>query len=133
MLSLTAIVVYDSGKDVTWRVSHPSMFPDPDFAESRILNDRFTLMDGIVGIAFDRQSGIVYYQPLATDRLFSVSVNTLRAGPLDWGTSLAVRLVGKKSSQGIGLGVSLKSGAIIISPMSETAVGSWNPYSNEQK
>lgn len=62
------IVVYDSGKDLTWRVSHPAMYPDPDFAESTILEHRFTLMDGVVGIAFDQEAGIVYFQPLATDR-----------------------------------------------------------------
>lgn len=130
---LPALVVYDSGNDLTWRVSHPSMFADPDFAESRIGNDRFTLMDGVVGIAFDRPAGIVYYQPLATDRLFSVSTKALRRGPLEPGQSLPVRLVGRKSSQGIGLGVSKKSGAILISPLSETSLGYWNPYTNEQK
>lgn len=63
-----AIVVYDSSKDLTWRLSHPSMYPDPNFAQSNILGQRFTLMDGIVGLAFDAKTGIVYYQPLATDR-----------------------------------------------------------------
>lgn len=62
------IVVYDSTKDLTWRVSHPAMYPDPDFAQSAILEHRFTLMDGIVGLAFDMDAGIVYFQPLATDR-----------------------------------------------------------------
>ena len=44
------------------------MYPDPDFAQSEILNDRFVLMDGVVGLAFDAKSGKVYFQPLATDR-----------------------------------------------------------------
>jgi len=44
------------------------MYPDPDFAQSQILNDRFILMDGIVGLTFDEKSGNVYFQPLATDR-----------------------------------------------------------------
>lgn len=63
-----AIVVYDSGRDLTWRLSHPAMFPDPNFAQSNILGNRFTLMDGIVGITFDTSIGVVYFQPLATDR-----------------------------------------------------------------
>lgn len=63
-----AIVVYDSGRDLTWRLSHPSMYPDPNFAQSNILGYKFTLMDGIVGLAFDANTGVVYYQPLATDR-----------------------------------------------------------------
>lgn len=65
---LSAIVVYDSGRDLTWRLSHPAMFPDPNFAQSNILGHRFTLMDGIVGITFDPSLGVVYFQPLATDR-----------------------------------------------------------------
>lgn len=63
-----AIVVYDSGRDLTWRLSHPAMFPDPNFAQSNILGHRFTLMDGVVGLAFDATLGVVYFQPLATDR-----------------------------------------------------------------
>lgn len=128
-----AIVVYDSGNDVTWRVSHPSMFPDPDFGESTIGEDKFTLNDGVVGIALDKPGAVVYFQPLATDRLFSVSTKALRAGPLPWGQMLPVRLVGKKSSQGIGLAVSKKSGSILFSPMTETAIGTWNPYTNQQR
>lgn len=130
---LSALVVYDSGNDVTWRLSHPSMFADPDFSTLRILNDEFTLMDGVVGLTFDRSAGIVYFQPFATDRLFSISTKALRAGPTPWGKSLPVRLVGKKSSQGIGMAVSPRSGAIVFSPMAETAIGTWNPYTNEQK
>ena len=67
-MCLLAIVVYDSEKDVTWRLSHPAMYPDPDFAQSEILSDRFVLMDGVVGLSFDTKSGKVYFQPLATDR-----------------------------------------------------------------
>uniref|UniRef100_A0A182QQT8 Bee-milk protein n=1 Tax=Anopheles farauti TaxID=69004 RepID=A0A182QQT8_9DIPT len=127
------IVVYDSGKDLTWRVSHPAMYPDPDFAESSILEHRFTLMDGIVGLAFDMEAGIVYFQPLATDRIFSVTTAALRAGPLPFGKELPVKLVGRKSSQGIGLGVSPRGGTIFYAPLSETAVASWNPRTNEHQ
>lgn len=49
------------------------MYPDPDFAESTILEHRFTLMDGVVGIAFDQEAGIIYFQPLATDRFAQAS------------------------------------------------------------
>uniref|UniRef100_A0A1B0CXD0 Putative major royal jelly protein n=1 Tax=Lutzomyia longipalpis TaxID=7200 RepID=A0A1B0CXD0_LUTLO len=127
-----AIVVYDSGNDVTWRLSHPSMYPDPDFAESTIHEHKFTLMDGIVGIAFDRDANMIYYQPLATDRLFSVSTAALRSGPLQWGKELPVKLVGHKSSQGLGIACAPKGGTIFFSPFSATAIGEWNPLSNYQ-
>lgn len=55
-------------RDTTWRVSHPAMYPDPDFAQAEILNDRFVLMDGIVGFTYDPQKAVVYFQPFATDR-----------------------------------------------------------------
>ncbi|KAL1398919.1 hypothetical protein pipiens_008588 [Culex pipiens pipiens] len=125
------IVVYDSGKDLTWRVSHPAMYPDPDFSESTILEHRFTLMDGVVGLAFDPEAEIVYFQPLATDRLFSVATSALRSGPLPFGKELPVKLVGRKSSQGIGLAASPRGGTIFYSPFTETAVASWNPRTNE--
>ncbi|XP_052868812.1 major royal jelly protein 1-like [Anopheles cruzii] len=127
------IVVYDSGKDLTWRLSHPAMYPDPDFAESRILEHRFTLMDGVVGLAFDPEAATLYFQPLATDRLFSVSTSALRAGPLPFGKDLPVKLVGRKSSQGIGLAAAPSGGTIFYAPLSETAVGLWNPRTNEHR
>ncbi|XP_059611149.1 major royal jelly protein 1 [Phlebotomus argentipes] len=127
-----AIVVYDSGHDVTWRLSHPSMYPDPNFAESSIHEHRFTLMDGIVGIAFDRDANVIYYQPLATDRLFSVPTAALRSGPLSWGAELPVKLVGRKSSQGLGITCAPKGGSIFFSPFTATAIGEWNPLTNHQ-
>ncbi|KAJ6623030.1 Protein yellow [Pseudolycoriella hygida] len=127
-----AIVVYDSSHDLTWRSTHPSMYPDPNFSKPNILGHRFTLMDGIVGLAFDARTKVVYFQPLATDRLFSIETSALRAGPSPFGSDLPVKLVGKKSSQGIGLAVSPIDGSIFFSPMSETAVAKWNPTTNNQ-
>ncbi|XP_065366831.1 major royal jelly protein 1 [Calliphora vicina] len=125
------IVVYDSIRDTTWRVTHPAMYPDPDFAQADILNDRFVLMDGIVGITFDAKKGLVYFQPFATDRIFSVTREVLRAGPIAINQVLPVKLVGKKSSQGIGIAVTT-DGTLIFSPSTETAVATWNPNTNEQ-
>lgn len=64
----TGLVVYDGIRDQAWRFSHPSMYPDPDFSEYNINGETFTLMDGIVGITHSPKLGVVYYQPLATDR-----------------------------------------------------------------
>lgn len=66
-------------------------------------------------------------------RLFSVTTDALRAGPLPFGVDLPVKLVGKKSSQGIGLEVSPIDGSIFFSPMSETAVAKWNANTNHQR
>lgn len=66
-------------------------------------------------------------------RLFSVKTSALRAGPLPFGAELPIRLVGKKSSQGIGLALSPRDGSIFFSPFSETAIAEWNPNTNKQK
>lgn len=58
--------------------------------------------------------------------------DVLRSGPLPNGQMLDVKLVGKKSSQGIGLAVSPYDGSLIFSPLSETAIASWNPATNQQ-
>lgn len=66
-------------------------------------------------------------------RLFSIKTSALRAGPLPFGAELPIRLVGKKSSQGIGLTLSPRDGSIFFSPFSETAIAEWNPKTNKQK
>lgn len=67
-LFVIGLVVYDGQRDNAWRITHPSMFPDPDFSDYEIDGDKFTLMDGVVGITHSPKLGMVYYQPLATDR-----------------------------------------------------------------
>ncbi|KAI4456330.1 protein yellow-related [Holotrichia oblita] len=127
------IVVYDSQKDQAWRLMHPSMFPDPDFSDYTIDGERFTLMDGIVGLAHSPNLGLIYYQPLATDRIFTVSTADLRKGPLMEGEELPVRLAGRKSSQGLGLTVDARDDTLYFSPLTETSLTSWNPITNHQR
>jgi hypothetical protein len=109
------------------------MYPDPDFADSFINGMKFTLMDGVVGITHDEESGQVYYQPLATDRVFSVSTKALRAGPIPFGQELPVKLVGKKSSQGLAITTSPSGGTLFYSPFSANAIATWNPRTNEHR
>ncbi|CAG9094833.1 unnamed protein product [Plutella xylostella] len=127
------IIVYDGRRDNAWRVTHASMYPDPDMGEYDIGGDRFTLMDGVVGLTHSPAQGLLYYQPLATDRLFSVSTAVLAAGPPAEGTDLPVNLVGRKSSQGLGIAVDPRDDTIIFSPMSETAIAAWNPLANTHR
>lgn len=55
----------------------------------------------------------------------------LRAGPIAINQVLPIKLVGKKSSQGIGIAVT-EDGTLIFSPSTETAVATWNPTTNQQ-
>lgn len=64
-------------------------------------------------------------------RVFSITRETLRAGPIPINKVLPVQLVGKKSSQGISLAVSPLDRSLIFNPVSEVAVVSWNPINNE--
>ncbi|KAJ2946025.1 hypothetical protein O0L34_g4945 [Tuta absoluta] len=90
-------------------------------------------MDRIVGLTHSPAQGLVYYQPLATDRLFSVSTAVLASGPPAEGTDLPVNLVGRKSSQGLGIAVDPRDDTIIFSPIAETAIAAWNPLTNSHK
>ncbi|CAH0723435.1 unnamed protein product, partial [Brenthis ino] len=127
------IIVYDGRRDNAWRVTHASMYPDPDLGEYDILGEKFTLMDGIIGVAYSPAQGLLYYQPLATDRIFSVSTAVLASGPPAEGTDLPVNLVGRKSSQGIAIAVDPRDDTIIFSPITETAIAAWNPITNSHR
>uniref|UniRef100_A0A0K8VAP2 Protein yellow n=1 Tax=Bactrocera latifrons TaxID=174628 RepID=A0A0K8VAP2_BACLA len=127
-----AIIVYDGARDMMWRLSHPAMWPDPDLGLVQVLNDRFFIMDGIIGLAFDTVSGILYFQPLATDRIFSITKDALRAGPRRLHDILPIRFLGKKSSQGLPLYLAPQDGSLLFSPVTETAIVSWNPQTKQQ-
>lgn len=99
----------------------------------QIGRDTFELFDGVVGLSFSPRQNLLYFQPLATDRLFSVPTAALKSGPLGIGEQLPVSLVGRKSSQGLGLAVDERDDTILFSPLTETAIASWNPLTNEQQ
>ncbi|XP_076684599.1 dopaminechrome tautomerase isoform X2 [Andrena cerasifolii] len=127
------LLVFDGARDRSWRVVHASMYPHPDFSTYRIGSDTFELLDGVVGLAFSARLGLVYYQPLATDRVFSVPTTALQAGPPAFGEQLPVTLVGRKSSQGLALVVDPRDDTILFSPLTETAIAAWQPQSNQQR
>ena len=93
----------------------------------------FELFDGVIGLAFSARLGILYYQPLATDRLFSVPTTALQAGPPAFAEQLPVTLVGKKSSQGLALAVDPRKDTILFAPFTEMAIASWQPQTNQQR
>lgn len=99
----------------------------------QIGSDTFEFLDGVVGIAFSPRLRTVYFQPLATDRIFSVPSSALQAGPVPFGEQLPVTLVGRKSSQGLALEVDPRDDTILFSPFTETAIAAWQPQSNQQK
>ncbi|XP_076243470.1 dopaminechrome tautomerase [Calliopsis andreniformis] len=127
------LVVFDGARDRSWRVLHATMFPNPDYSTYRIGTDTFELLDGVVGLAFSARLGVVYYQPLATDRVFSVPTTALQAGPPAFGEQLPVTLIGKKSSQGLALVVDPRDDTILFSPFTETAIAAWQPQTNQQR
>ncbi|XP_017491531.1 PREDICTED: major royal jelly protein 1-like, partial [Rhagoletis zephyria] len=126
------IIVYDGARDMVWRLQHPAMWPDPDLGLVQVLNDRFFIMDGVIGLAFDAVNGILYFQPLATDRIFSITKEALRAGPRRLHDVLPIQFLGKKSSQGLPLYLSPQDGSLLFSPVTETAIVSWHPQTNKQ-
>ncbi|GLH04179.1 Yellow-e [Gryllus bimaculatus] len=120
-----------------------------------VAGERFTLMDGVVGLALSPPQPtppaapfpglqhldagaaapaggdrILYFQPLAADRLFSIPTSALRAGPPPEGEDLPVTLVGHKSSQSANLAVDQSDGTVYFSPVRETALAAYSPTSH---
>lgn len=126
------LVVYDALRDRTWRVAHPSMFPDPNFSTYTVTDESFTLPDGVVGLAHSPKLATLFYQPLATDRIFSIPTATLTKGPPAEFEDIPVVLAGRKSSQGLGLALNPNDDTLYFSPLTETSIASWNPVTNEQ-
>jgi len=62
-----------------------------------------------------------------------VPTSALQAGPLPFNEQLPVTLVGRKSSQGLALAVDPRDDTILFSPLTETAIASWQPQTNQQK
>ncbi|XP_044759116.1 major royal jelly protein 1-like [Coccinella septempunctata] len=126
------IVVYNSAQDTAWRLIHPTMYPDPDFSDYTIQGETFTLMDGVVGLAFSPKLATLYFQPLATDRIYSIRTSALTKGPPAENEALPIEVVGKKASQGLGLTVDERDDTLYFSPLTETSLATWNPISNKQ-
>ncbi|KAL3274487.1 hypothetical protein HHI36_015870 [Cryptolaemus montrouzieri] len=126
------LVIYNSMQDTAWRLIHPSMYPDPNFSDHTIAGETFTLMDGVVGLAHSPKLATLYFQPLATNRIFSIRTAELRKGPPATNEVLPIELVGKKSSQGLGLTVDERDDTLYFSPLTETSLASWNPLTSRQ-
>ncbi|XP_011638291.1 protein yellow [Pogonomyrmex barbatus] len=130
------IVVFDLKTDqVVRHVTFPREVLRPDSLLTNIVidevsaktcDDVFVYMTDTLGPGLD-------YQPLATDKIFSVPTSALQAGPLPFDEQLPVTLVGSKSSQGLALAVDPRDDTILFSPLTETAIASWQPRTNEQR
>ncbi|XP_018563304.1 protein yellow-like [Anoplophora glabripennis] len=126
------LIVYDGKKDQAWRFSHPTMYPNPDSAVYDIAGDRFSFMDGIIGLAHSPQLATLFFQPLATERIFSVPTAALTKGPPAELEELPVSLAGRKSSQGLGLAMNHEDNTLFFGPFTETSIASWNVVTNDQ-
>lgn len=68
-----------------------------------------------------------------TCRLYSIPTSVLTRGPPSEFQQLPISLVGRKSSQGVGLTVNELDDTIYFSPLTETSISSWNPATNDQR
>jgi hypothetical protein len=139
-----AIVVYDVRNDAAWRVFHPSMLPHPDYSTYTIAGESFTLPDSVVGIALSPEIGaqkadiygnpiyrrqrVLYYQPFAGLRLFSIPTSVLQT-PQEEDADLQVKIVFEKSSQSAALACDPIDGAVYFNPVTELAIVSLIPGS----
>ncbi|KAJ9577613.1 hypothetical protein L9F63_005800 [Diploptera punctata] len=138
------IVVYDIRNDQSWRVFHPSMLPHPDYCTYHIAGENFTLPDAIVGIALSpetssqhsldpygyRQQRLLYFQPFAGIRLFSMPTSVLQTPP-DIDTDLQIGVVFEKTSQSASLATDPNDGTIYFNPVTELALATLKPGSTQ--
>lgn len=47
------ILVYDARRDTAWRLSHPLMYPDPDFGILSVSYCTMCFVRGIISVPFD--------------------------------------------------------------------------------
>nr|XP_014099155.2 protein yellow-like [Bactrocera oleae] len=94
------LVVYDSELNTAWRVENRFMYPDPDHGLLSIADEKFILMDGIFGLASDREQ--LYFHPLASVSEYAVPLNVINNRTIFEENKEAVphafRRVGKRSS-----------------------------------
>ncbi|CAH1163531.1 unnamed protein product [Phaedon cochleariae] len=127
------LVVYDGISGRSWRISDPTMYPNPDYSALNIAGESFSFMDGVIGLAHSPKLATVFYQPVASDRIFSIPTSTLTKGPPGEFEELPISVAGRKSSQGLPLAMNQDDNTLYFSPFSETSVASWNIESNQQE
>lgn len=66
-------------------------------------------------------------------RIFSLPTAALRKGPPAEGEVLPITMLGRKSSQGLGIALNALDDTLYFSPLQETSVAAWNPVNNQQK
>ncbi|CAG9772683.1 unnamed protein product [Ceutorhynchus assimilis] len=125
-----ALVVHDALRNKTWRVSHPTMYPEPSFATYHVNGETFTLPDGVVGLAHSPNLATLFYQPLATDKIYTISTKTLTKGPPGEFEDIPIAVAGTKSSQGLGLALDQNTDTLFFVPLAETSLAAWNPRTN---
>ncbi|PNF23198.1 hypothetical protein B7P43_G02723 [Cryptotermes secundus] len=138
------IIVYDVRNDAAWRVFHPTMLPHPDHSTYYVAGESFTLPDAVVGIALSPETSlwnfdsfgnllsprgrVLYYQPFAALRLFSIPTSVLQSPP-QVDADLKVELVFQKSSQSASLASDPFDGTLYFNPVTELDIEALLPGS----
>uniref|UniRef100_A0A0A1XQ23 Protein yellow n=2 Tax=Zeugodacus cucurbitae TaxID=28588 RepID=A0A0A1XQ23_ZEUCU len=95
------LVIYDSELNTAWRAENKFMYPDPDHGTHLIAGEKFDLMDGMFGLATDRQQ--LFFHPLASVSEYSVPLSVIN-NRTNWladvnSMTKSFRLVGNRTSQ----------------------------------
>lgn len=95
------LVVYDFMQNNAWRIENMFMYPDPNHGHHTVAGDSFILMDGIIGLAADKQN--LYFHPMASITEYSVPLKIIDNATMfehDMGAMHeAFRPLGQRSSE----------------------------------
>lgn len=116
------IVVYDVKADRSYKFRDPSMMPEPNKTDVKVLNDIVHVTSGVNGIAISANFEYVYYSPIAGTGLYQIPTKVLRNS--DSNFTAHVRKVGDKPSQGDGMIMSTKN-SLYFSVLAKNAVAMW--------
>ena len=117
-----SIVVYDIENDNSYSFSHPSMRPEENKTDIKILDNVVHVSNGVNGIAISVNFDYVYYSPIAGTGLYQIPTKVLRNSTANF--DKYVRKVGDKPSQGDGMIMSIKN-SLYFSALAQKAIVMW--------
>ena len=120
------LIVYSLATNSSWKVRHPTMWAEDEAKEMNVNGVKMNSNTNIDGIALSPSSSydrMVYYTPLSSFNLYSISTAVLKTGLNN--VNDFVRKIGRKGSQTDGM-VMTSTGTLFFGLLANNSVAYWN-------
>lgn len=124
------ILVFSLRKRSSWKITHQSMFTDPDARDVVVNSTHLTVNSNINGIALSPASTegrgrTLFYSPLSSYEIFALPTFVLK-NPRNRGlVNKYVKSLGRKPSPGDGMTMS-SAGVLYFGLLQKNAIGAWD-------